>query len=65
MRATVSRAHHRGQIDPHGQDVIGVRVHVHGQSKLHIGPLNAVNSCAVHGLYDGPDLGERQMQRES
>lgn len=52
----VSRAHQRGQIHPHRQNIIRVGVHVHSQRKLHIWRLNIVNSGAVDRLYDGPDL---------
>lgn len=61
----MSCAHEWGQVHPHGQHIIWVGVHIHCQGKLHIWCLNIVNSSAVHCLYDGPDLRERQMQRES
>ena len=60
-----SRAHKRGQVHPHRQDIVRVGVHIHSQGKLHIWCLNVVNSGAVHGLYDGPDLREWQMEGES
>lgn len=61
----VSHAHEWGQVHPHRQHIIRVGVHIHGQGKLHIWCLNIVNSSAVHCLYDGPDLREWEMQRES
>lgn len=63
--ARASRAHQRGQIHPHREDIIRVGVHIHSQSKLHIWRLNIVNAGAVDRLYDGSDLREGLMQRES
>lgn len=54
-----------GQVHPHRQDIVRVWVHIHSQGKLHIWCLNIVNSGAVHRLYDGPNLRERQVEGEA
>lgn len=54
-----------GHIDPHRQHIIGVRVDIHCQSKLHITGLVGVYSCGEHRIYDWVDLVVRHVDGES
>lgn len=54
-----------GHIDPHRQHIVGVRVDVDSQSKLHITGVVGVYSCGEHRIHDWVDLIVRHVDGKS
>ena len=55
----------RGNVDPHRQDGVRVRMYVNGHSEFHVVRLVVVNPRGVHRLHQGRHLRVRHVNRES
>lgn len=54
-----------GHIDPHRQHIVGVRVDVDSQSKLHITGVVGMYSCGEHCIHNWVDLIVRHVDGKS
>lgn len=54
-----------GHIDPHRQHIVGVRMDVDGQSKLHITGVVGMYSCGEHCIHNWVDLIVRHVDGKS
>lgn len=55
----------RGDIDPHGEHVARIWMHIHGERELDFLVVDQVHTCSVHGLGDRICIFVRHVQRKS
>lgn len=51
-----------GDVDPNGEHITGIRVHIDRQGKLYIWGFDLMNPCAVNSFNDWPNLWKRKVQ---
>ena len=54
-----------GNIDPDGQDGIGVAMHVDSQGKLNVAGILAVDTCGEHCLHNRVQVHKGDIDRET